>query len=152
MDDFAARPGFPNQFGLVQGEANAIEPGKRMLSAMTPTVVENPDGELFLVLGSPGGPTIITTVLQVLVNVIDFGMSVTQAVNAPRVHHQHLPDVIQYESGGLTPALVDSLRALGHLLDERGGTSGNVQAIMVLPDGTRLGHSDPRGEGTSAGY
>ena len=152
MDDFAARPGFPNQFGLVQGEANAIEPGKRMLSAMTPTIVEDPDGDLFLVLGSPGGPTIITTVMQVLVNVIDFGMSVTEAVNAPRIHHQHLPDVIQYESGGLAPAVVDSLRAIGQSVDERGGTSGNVQAIMVLSDGTRVGHSDPRGTGTSAGF
>jgi len=152
MDDFAARPGFPNQFGLVQGQQNAIEPGKRMLSAMTPTVVEDPNGELFLVLGTPGGPTIITTVLQVLVNVIDFGMSITQAVNAPRIHHQHLPDVIEYESGGLTPAVADSLRALGQTLDERGGTSGNVQAIMVLSDGTRVGHSDPRGDGASAGY
>jgi gamma-glutamyltranspeptidase/glutathione hydrolase len=152
MDDFAARPGFPNQFGLVQGERNAIEPGKRMLSAMTPTVVEDPEGDLFLVLGTPGGPTIITTVMQVLVDVIDFGMSLTQAVNAPRVHHQHLPDVIQYENGGLRPAVVDSIRALGHTLDQRGGTSGNVQAIMVLSDGTRVGHSDPRGDGTSAGY
>jgi gamma-glutamyltranspeptidase/glutathione hydrolase len=152
MDDFAARPGFPNQFGLVQGEANAIEPGKRMLSAMTPTIVEDADGELFLVLGSPGGPTIITTVMQVLVNVIDFGMSLPQAVNAPRIHHQHLPDVIQYESGGLPPAVVDSLRALGQNVDERGGTSGNVQGIMVLSDGTRVGHSDPRGTGTSAGF
>ncbi len=152
MDDFAARPGSPNQFGLVQGEQNAIEPGKRMLSAMSPTVVEDPDGELFLVLGTPGGPTIISTVFQVLVNAIDFGMGLTQAVNAPRVHHQHLPDVLMYESGGLAPAVVDSLRALGHALDERGGTSGNVQAIMILGDGTRVGHSDPRASGASAGY
>ena len=90
--------------------------------------------------------------MQVLVNVIDFGMGVAQAVNAPRIHHQHLPDVIQYESGGLAPAVVDSLRAIGQTVDERGGTSGNVQAIMVLSDGTRVGHSDPRGTGASAGY
>lgn len=152
MDDFAARPGFPNQFGLVQGERNAIEPGKRMLSAMTPTVVEDPQGELFLVLGTPGGSTIITTVFQTIVNVFDFGMNVAQAVNAPRVHHQHLPDRIQYESGGLPPAVVDSLRALGHRVDERGGTSGDVQAILVLPDGSLTGYADPRRGGLAEGY
>ncbi len=152
MDDFAAKPGFPNQFGLVQGEQNAIEPGKRMLSAMTPTVVENPAGELFLVLGTPGGGTIITTVFQTFVNIVDFGMSVTQAVNAPRIHHQHLPDRIMYERGGLTDGVADSLRALGHAIGERRGTSGDVQAIMVLEDGTLVGYADPRRGGLSAGY
>lgn len=152
MDDFAAKPGFPNQFGLVQGEQNAIEPGKRMLSAMTPTVVENPAGELFLVLGTPGGGTIITTVFQTFVNIVDFGMSVTQAVNAPRIHHQHLPDRIMYERGGLTDGVADSLRALGHAIGERRGTSGDVQAIMVLADGTLVGYADPRRGGLSAGY
>ena len=152
MDDFAARPGFPNQFGLVQGEQNAIEPGKRMLSAMTPTVVESPEGELFLVLGTPGGGTIITTVFQTVVNVVDFGMSMAQAVNAPRVHHQHLPDRIMYERGGLTEEVADSLRALGHAIQERRGTSGDVQAIMVLPDRTLVGYADPRRGGLSAGY
>lgn len=151
MDDFSTRPGSPNQFGLVQGEQNAIEPGKRMLSAMTPTIVENPEGDLLMVLGSPGGSTIITTVFQVLVNVVDFGMSLTQAVNAPRVHHQHLPDRLMYEAGGLPGAVVDSLEALGQAVSERGGSSGEVQAIMVLGDGTREGHSDPRESGTSAG-
>ena len=152
MDDFAARPGFPNQFGLVQGEQNAIEPGKRMLSAMTPTVVESSEGKLFLVLGTPGGGTIITTVFQTVVNVVDFGMSMAQAVNAPRVHHQHLPDRIMYERGGLTEEVADSLRALGHAIEERRGTSGDVQAIMVLPDGTLVGYADPRRGGLSAGY
>jgi gamma-glutamyltranspeptidase/glutathione hydrolase len=152
MDDFATKPGFPNQFGLVQGEQNAIEPGKRMLSAMTPTVVENPEGELFLVLGTPGGGTIITTVFQTFVNIVDFGMSLTQAVNAPRIHHQHLPDRIMYEQGGLTDGTADSLRALGHAIGERRGTSGDVQAIMVLPDGTLVGYADPRRGGLSAGY
>ncbi|MEX1256167.1 MAG: gamma-glutamyltransferase [Gemmatimonadota bacterium] len=152
MDDFASRPGFPNQFGLVQGEQNAIEPGKRMLSAMTPTIVETADGALFLVAGTPGGSTIITTVFQVLSNVVDFGMNVAQAVNAPRVHHQHLPDRIEFEADGLDPAIVAALGALGHTLEERSGISGDVQAILVLPDGTISAYSDPRRGGTAAGY
>ena len=152
MDDFSARPGSPNQFGLVQGEQNAIEPGKRMLSAMTPAVVEAPEGGLFLVLGTPGGATIITTVFQTIVNVLDFGMSVAQAVNAPRVHHQHLPDRIAVERGGLSKGVTDSLRTLGHTVEERGGHSGDVQAIMVLLDGTRVGYADPRRGGLAAGY
>ncbi|MEX0980443.1 MAG: gamma-glutamyltransferase, partial [Gemmatimonadota bacterium] len=113
MDDFAAKPGTPNQFGLVQGENNAIEPGKRMLSAMTPSIVLDPDGRLLMVTGTPGGSTIITTAFQTISNVIDFGMTVTQAVNAPRVHHQHLPDQIYFESGGLRPEVVAALEALG---------------------------------------
>lgn len=152
MDDFATRPGLPNQFGLVQGERNAIEPGKRMLSSMTPTIVEGPEGDLRLVLGSPGGSTIITTVFQVLTNVVDYGMSLSQAVNAPRIHHQHLPDRIMYEAGGLPAPVVDSLEALGDVASERGGFSGEVQAIMLLGDGTRVGYSDPRASGTSRGY
>ena len=94
MDDFTSRPGAANQFGLVQGEANAIAPGKRMLSAMTPTLVLDPEGRLFLVLGTPGGSTIITTVFQVLSNLLDHGMGLAPAVLAPRVHHQHLPDAL----------------------------------------------------------
>ena len=101
MDDFSAKPGTPNQFGLVQGERNAVAAGKRMLSAMSPTIVEDADGALFLVSGTPGGATIITTVLQTLFNVVDHGMNVVQAVHAPRVHHQHLPDQIFFEHGGL---------------------------------------------------
>ena len=149
MDDFSARPGFPNQFGLVQGEQNAIEPGKRMLSAMSPTIVANPDGGLFFVTGTPGGSTIITTVLQTVMNVIDFGMSVNQAVQAPRVHHQHLPDQIYWEAGGLDPAVVAALEGLGHTMVERRGTSGDVQAILRLPDGTFTAFSDPRLGGTA---
>ena len=152
MDDFTARPGSPNLYGLVQGERNAIEPGKRMLSAMTPTVVEDPEGNLLMVVGSPGGSTIITTVFQIISNVLDFGMSLPQAVNAPRVHHQHLPDRIQYERGGLPPAVVDSLRAMGHEVDERGGTSGDVKAILVLPEGSLAGYADPRRGGLAAGF
>lgn len=149
MDDFAAKPGFPNQFGLVQGEQNAIEPEKRMLSAMTPTVVADPDGRLLFVTGTPGGSTIITTVFQTLVGVVDFGMSVSQAVNAPRVHHQHLPDLLYWEAGGLEAETVTALEAMGHSLRERGGTSGDVQAILMLPDGTLSVHSDPRLGGTA---
>ncbi len=152
MDDFAAKPGFPNQFGLVQGEQNAIEPGKRMLSAMTPTIVTDPAGDLFFVTGTPGGSTIITTVFQTISNVVDFGMTVSQAVNAPRVHHQHLPDQIYYENGGLFPEVVEGLQAREHTLQQRGGTSGDVQAIMVLPDGTLAAHSDLRLGGTAMGY
>ncbi len=152
MDDFSAKPGHPNQFGLVQGEANAIEPGKRMLSSMTPTIVEDPAGELLFVTGTPGGATIITTVFQTLSNVLDFGMDVVQAVNAPRVHHQHLPDRIQYENGGLMPEVPGTLEAMGHTVDERGGISGDVQAIMILPDGTRAAQSDPRRGGLALGH
>ena len=151
MDDFSARPGFANQFGLVQGEQNAIEPGKRMLSAMTPTIVVGPDGELRMVTGSPGGGTIITTVFQTISNVVDFGMSAAEAVNAPRVHHQHLPDRIMYERGGLNEATVDALRALGHEVEERGGMSGDVQMILV-GEGGLMGSSDPRRGGRALGY
>ncbi len=162
MDDFAAKPGTPNQFGLVQGENNAIEPGKRMLSAMTPTVVLDPAGDLYMVTGTPGGSTIITTVFQMISNVIDFGMNVADAVNAPRVHHQHLPDVVVYEHGGLPEATVTALEALGHRLSEReagnvdayfsGGVSGDVQAILLGPDGSMTGWSDPRRGGRAIGW
>ncbi|MBE0591299.1 MAG: gamma-glutamyltransferase [Gemmatimonadales bacterium] len=158
MDDFAARPGSPNQFGLVQGENNAIEPGKRMLSAMTPTIVLAPDGRLLLVIGSPGGATIITNVFQNISNVIDFGMGIQAAVNAPRLHHQHLPDRIQYEPGSLSPETIASLEAMGHTMRERFDADalypyiGDVQAIMVLPDGTLEGASDLRRGGAAKGY
>ncbi|MSR36821.1 MAG: gamma-glutamyltransferase [Gemmatimonadetes bacterium] len=151
MDDFTSKPGTPNQFGLVQGEKNTIEPGKRMLSAMTPTVVLDPQGQLFMVLGTPGGPTIITSVLQTLSNVIDHGMALGSAVVAPRVHHQHLPDRIDYEPGGLPPDVITELRALGHEVGD-GGFSGDVQAIRVRPDGTMEGFSDPRMGGRAIGY
>ena len=161
MDDFAAKPGTPNQFGLVQGERNAVGPGKRMLSAMSPTIVEDPDGSLFLITGTPGGATIITTVLQSIFNVVDHGMSVVQAVHAPRVHHQHLPDMVFYEHGGLPEATVRALEALGHTVRERdpgppdayftGGMSGDVQLIMAMPDGSWAGWSDPRRGGLALG-
>lgn len=152
MDDFAAKPGTPNQFGLVQGENNAVGPGKRMLSAMSPAIVLDPAGRLRMVTGTPGGSTIITTVLQTILNVVDHGMGVSDAVLAPRVHHQHLPDQIFYEAGGLAPAVVTRLEALGHTVVERGGVSGDVQAIVVRADGTLEAQSDPRRGGAAVGY
>ncbi len=161
MDDFASKPGTPNQFGLVQGERNAIGPGKRMLSAMSPTIVEDADGDLFLVSGTPGGATIITTVLQSIFNVVDHGMNVVQAVHAPRVHHQHLPDLVFHEYGGLGEAAASALQALGHTVRERdpgppdayftGGMSGDLQLIMAMPDGSWTAWSDPRRGGTALG-
>ena len=161
MDDFTAKPGTPNQFGLVQGARNAVGPEKRMLSAMSPTIVEDPDGNLFLLTGTPGGSTIITTVLQSIFNVVDHGMNVVQAVHAPRVHHQHLPDLVFYEHQGLPDATVDAIESLGHTVLERdpgppdayftGGMSGDVQMIMVMPDGSFTGWSDPRRGGRTAG-
>ncbi len=152
MDDFAAKPGTPNQFGLVQGENNAIAPGKRMLSAMSPTIVVAPSGRLRMVVGTPGGATIITTVFQVLSNVLDYGMDVVTAVSAPRVHHQHLPDRIDYEARGLEPATVFRLREMGHTLAERTEPSGDVQAILVRDDGLLTAWSDPRRGGRAIGY
>ncbi len=150
MDDFATAPGKPNMFGLVQGENNAVAPGKRMLSAMTPTIVLDPQGALFLVVGSPGGPRIITTVYHVISDVIDHQMGLAQAVGAPRAHHQALPDSLSLERGGFTPAVMDSLRAMGYGVRE-GGRSGLVMAIMRGPAGW-IGVADPRTVGLAAGY
>jgi len=158
MDDFSAKPGAPNQFGLVQGEPNAIAPGKRPLSAMTPTIVLTREGRLRLVLGSPGGSTIITNVFQNLSNVLDFGMGVQRAVNSPRIHHQHLPDEIGYEPGSLTAETIAALQALGHTVKVRGSPDaaypyiGDIQAILIRPDGGREGASDPRRHGAAIGY
>jgi gamma-glutamyltranspeptidase/glutathione hydrolase len=151
MDDFTAAPGQPNQYGLIQGEVNAIEPGKRMLSAMTPTIVLDPAGKLLMVLGSPGGPRIITGVLQVISNVLDHGMTLRDAVAAPRVHHQSLPDEIVYEPGGLAPATLTGLRGMGHGLSEREAYSGEIMAIGRGPSGW-IGVADPRVTGGAAGY
>ena len=158
MDDFAALPGTPNMFGLVQGEANAIEPGKRMLSAMTPTIVTRPNGELFCVLGTPGGATIITNVFQNLVNLIDYDMSLVEAVRVPRIHHQHLPDRIQYEHGSLSEETIAALGAMGHTVEERYSAGsryphiGDIQAILVRADGILEGVSDPRRGGAAVGH
>lgn len=142
MDDFAASPGQPNQFGLVEGENNAIVPGKRMMSSMTPSIVLDPSGELMMVVGTPGGPTIITTVYHVISNLIDHGMTLQEAVESPRVHHQAWPDQVFYEEGGLSAEALEGLAARGHELFER-GLSGDVSAIRV-EGSSLLGVADPR--------
>lgn len=151
MDDLTTRPGRPNFFGLVQGEANAVEPGKRPLSAMTPTLVLGPGGRLELVVGTPGGSTIITTVFQIISNLLDHGMELADAVAAPRVHHQHLPDEIRYEPGGLHEATVEGLRARGHRVLEWDEPRGDVQAVRVRRDGRLEAVADPRLGGSAAG-
>jgi gamma-glutamyltranspeptidase len=144
MDDFTVKPGVPNAYGLVQGKANAIEPGKRMLSAMTPTIVTREE-QLFLVLGTPGGSTIITTVAQVISNVIDHGMSLERAVYAGRIHHQHLPDVIRAEPFTLSEDTLRRLEELGHEIQVRSGSSGRVNAILFdRSRGLYEGVADPR--------
>jgi gamma-glutamyltranspeptidase/glutathione hydrolase len=152
MDDFAAKPGTPNAFGLVQKENNAVAPRKRPLSSMTPTIVLK-DGAPYFAVGSPGGPTIINTVLQVIVNVVDFGMDIQEAVDAPRVHHQWLPDQIVYEPYGMPADVRDALRARGHRLADSPRYMGDAQAVMLEPKtGMRLGASDPRQAGRAIGY
>jgi len=150
MDDFAAKPGSPNMFGLVQGEQNAIQPGKRMLSAMTPTIVLNPKGQVLLVVGGAGGPTIITGTSQVVLDVIDYRMSLADAMRAPRLHHQSLPDSLSFERGGLDPAVADSLRAMGHSLKQVGSLV-NINAIMRTDAGWD-GVFEPRSRGGAVGY
>jgi gamma-glutamyltranspeptidase/glutathione hydrolase len=149
MDDFASKPGTPNMFGLVQGEANAIAPGKRMLSAMTPTIVLDSAGKPLLVTGARGGPRIISATLQILLNVIDYGMDAGAAVSAPRIHHQHLPDTLRLEPGGFTQAQIDALRALGHNIAD-----GSVAAAPTVLRKARLitGTADPRTGGLAEGY
>lgn len=148
MDDFTVQAGVPNMFGLIQGEANVIAPGKRPLSSMTPTLVLR-DGRLRLVTGSPGGPTIINTVLQVILNVLVLELSPAEAIAAPRIHHQWLPDTLTYEGGGLDPATLAGLVARGHALAARdsyeGATQGDAATIVVDPVTGRLsGVADPR--------
>ena len=151
MDDFTSAPGKPNMYGLVQGEANAIAPGKRMLSAMTPSIVLGRDRQLLMVVGTPGGPTIITTVAQVILDVLDQHMTLADAVAAPRIHHQALPDVIRYERGGLSDSAVAALRAMGHQVEMRRGTSGIVAAIQRTAAGW-VGVPDPRYAGGAVGW
>jgi gamma-glutamyltranspeptidase/glutathione hydrolase len=149
MDDFAAQPGTPNMFGLVQGEANAVQPGKRMLSAMSPTIVLDPQGQLLLVTGAAGGPTIITTTMEIILNVIEQHMTLADAMRAPRLHHQALPDQLDYEPNGLTVAVQDSLKAMGHKLGTRGLATAN--SIMRVRGGLH-GVGEPRSGGSAVGY
>jgi gamma-glutamyltranspeptidase/glutathione hydrolase len=151
MDDFAVKPGAANLFGLVQGEANTIRPGKRPLSSMTPTIVEK-DGRPIYVLGSPGGPRIITAVLETLMNLVDFGMPAEEAVVAPRFHHQYLPDAVFYETGGLPPETLSALAAMGYSLKEQ-APWGAVELIAISPDKKLIGISDTRRPaGAALGY
>lgn len=152
MDDFTSKPGVPNAYGLLQSENNAIAPRKRPLSAMTPTIVLK-DGKLFFAAGSPGGPTIINTVLQIIINVIDFGMNIQQAIDAPRIHHQWMPDQIQWEPLGFSLDTKRALEKRGHIFRERPGYIGDAHAVMIDPKkGIRLGASDPRLGGAAVGY
>jgi gamma-glutamyltranspeptidase/glutathione hydrolase len=152
MDDFSSKPGVPNMFGLLQGPANAIGPGKRPLSAMTPTIVLK-NGKLFLVLGSPGGPTIITTVANILMGVVDYGLNIEQAVNAPRFHDQWMPDQIEMEAVGFSPDTVGILEHMGHKIKAASGYWGDAECIAVgEKTGELLGASDGRNDGKAAGY
>jgi gamma-glutamyltranspeptidase/glutathione hydrolase len=150
MDDFAIAPNTPNAFGLVGGTANAIAPNKIPLSSMTPTIVTE-NGRLRLAVGSPGGSTIITTVLQIVLNVLVYDMDVRKAVAAPRVHHQWLPDRLNVELWGLDTLTIAELKRRGHQIEER-PSWGNANAIGVLPDGSLEGAADPRGEGAASGF
>ncbi|MBD1920228.1 gamma-glutamyltransferase [Microcoleus sp. FACHB-831] len=150
MDDFAAAPGVPNVFGLVGGEANAIAPAKIPLSSMTPVIVTE-NGKLRMAAGSPGGSTIITTVLQVVLNVLEYGMDASSAVSAPRLHHQWLPDQSRMDKFGFDAATIEELRRRGHKIEET-NPWGNANAIVVTPDGFLEGAADARGEGSPNGY
>ncbi|MGH8427107.1 MAG: gamma-glutamyltransferase [Gammaproteobacteria bacterium] len=151
MNDFTSKPGVPNQYGLVQGKANAIAAGKRPLSSMTPTIVLK-DGKVYMVTGSPGGSTIINTTLETIINVVDHGMNVQQAVDEPRIHQQWLPDLVYLEPGALSPEVEAALEKMGYRF-ETVDTWGAAESIVVLPDGLREGANDKRRPaGLAAGY
>jgi gamma-glutamyltranspeptidase/glutathione hydrolase len=151
MDDFSVKPGVPNSYGLIGNEANAIQPNKRMLSSMTPTIVEK-NGKLFMVLGTPGGSTIITSVFQVFLNVVEHDMTMQQAVDALRFHHQWLPDRTTFEEGGFSEKTLLKMRDRGYKLDSQKNTIGRMDCILVLPDGSFEGGGDVRGDDTAVGY
>ena len=150
MDDFSSKPGVPNMFGLVGGKANSIQPGKRMLSSMTPTIIEK-DGKLFMVVGTPGGSTIITSVFQTILNVIEFDQDMQQAVNSKRFHHQWLPDEVDIEKDALDNQTRARLEQKGYKIIDN-GPSGRVDAILKTKDGYYEGGADPRGDDTKLGW
>ncbi len=162
MDDFTAKPGTANLYGLIQGERNAIAPHKRPLSAMTPTFVLRRDGSLWFAIGSPGGATIINTVLQIVTNIIDYDMNLQQAIDAPRIHNQWLPDEVAYEPYALSEDTLRILRSRGHTLRLRpdagwtngDGYMGDAAGVMIEENtGIRLGATDPRrSDGLALGY
>lgn len=152
MDDFSAKAGVPNMFGLIGAEANSIEPGKRMLSSMTPTIVEK-EGKLWMVVGTPGGSTIITAVAQTILNAYEHGLSMQDAVNAPRFHHQWLPDTVVFEPEGFSKSTLATLKEKGYLInEERSRIIGKVDAIRVLKSGQLEAGSDPRGDDAAVGF
>ena len=152
MDDFAARPGKPNLFGLIQGERNKVEPMKRPLSSMTPTIVMRKDGTVWFALGARGGPRIITAVLQSVINVIDHEMNIQQAIDSPRVHQQWFPDEILYEPYGMSRDTLNVLTSYGHKFAEKPGYIASATGIMIGADGVRLGAIDSRSDGEAIGY
>ncbi len=151
MDDFSVKPGVPNMFGLTGNQANAIAPNKRMLSSMTPTILEK-DGKLFMVVGTPGGSTIITSVYQTILNVIEHGMTMQQSVNALKFHHQWLPDKTIFEQGAFTEPTTQTLISRGYTLERLTNTLGRMDCVLVRPDGSYEGASDPRADNTARGY
>ncbi len=152
MDDFAARPGKPNMFGLIQGEKNAVQPGKRPLSSMTPTIVLRKDGTFWFATGARGGPRIISAVIQTVINVIDHDMDIQAAIDAPRIHHQWFPDEILYEKFGLSPDTMTILSSYGHKFTDKPASVAQATGIMLDAKGVWLGAIDSRGDGQAVGY
>lgn len=153
MDDFAAQPGKPNMFGLIQGERNAVQPRKKPLSSMTPTIVLNKDGSFWFALGARGGPRIITAVLQSVVNMIDHDMNIQQALDAPRIHHQWFPDQTVWEPFGMAPDTKKALEKMGHKFSERPNNIASATGVSVeAKSGVRLGAIDSRSDGEAVGY
>ena len=152
MDDFSSKPGVPNSYGLVGAQANSIVPQKRMLSSMTPTIVEK-NGKLFMLLGSPGGSTIITSVLQAILNCTEFNMSMQAAVNAPRFHHQWLPDEINIEPNRFENTVLENLLKKGYKFNEKSvPVLGKIDAIMILSNEKLEGGADYRGDDKAVGF
>jgi len=151
MDDFAARPGTPNLFGLIQGERNKVDGGKRPLSSMTPTIVMRKDGTPWFAVGARGGPRIITAVLQTVINMIDHDMNIQQAMDAPRIHHQWFPDEIRAEPYGMSPDTQRILESMGHKFGNV-GYNASATGIEIDEKGVRLGAIDSRSDGLAFGY